>query len=1275
MESNKYVKDELIAGGVSETVEINGKKYEKFKIIKKQTGFYVFNPPSVGIYVDNGNGSLKMAEHNLVMGTGTCYTLDENIEYYVESMYFDSLRYERRIPHEISSTESTTTTKPNNTGDTYTFELKETKKSVKDELVEGEAVTVYSNGTNGRREWKRFQIKEEKDGEYVIFYPNPYVPSLWVQDTSGRLVSADSITVVGLEGRSGYGAACYKLDKDTEYFVDATFFDELEYVSGTPELFYSRRLSSLETMLSSFVRTAANGILGLINWAIGGEGGVTIDKIIFNEYKPTQLVYFDKAARESAGHEVVGSIANAINTWFNIFRAIAITGYIALLLYMGIQVLLKSTGEKQAQYKKLLVDWVIGIGILFMFPYVIKYCINLNNIFVKMINDSKVAIGITYKDPEYVKKDFFAIHGEATDSEIQAFTDLFDNAEFEEAGNNYMVLMKNKADNTKRLVYAIVYMIIVWQLLMLVIAYYKRTFMVGFLLVLFPLVALSYAIDKIADGKSQAFNTWGKEIIINIFIQTFHAIIYVISMSAVMVSSDGEDWILMIIGVSFLFKGEEIIKSIFGQKGDSVESLAATAGKAFVTYKAVTSGAKAIKDNVVGKDSHLKKAIDHSRNANMYERQARNFDMFATQPPNYTMPPAAALPHAPAVMDDEATQLGNDIQTINHRDVADPVELAMAIERTQEYYNNPNAKHADMLNDLNVSKEQLDGLKNIREGAIRQAASGVDDLTIEQNIKIELETLMKGEDTRMLEQALYRQMALPYRTNHLGRNTYMPYVENELMAAKRRKQEIENFEFNYAGDGDLDDLKDNASNLIISITGSSRATAADMQMATYIEMIKDRASAKYSARQYSTAAKYIREHINDAEEYKKMVDSIGYDFDEVRHAIAHKTVNQYCDNSGNVKAEYASDAGIVDACAYSAEVKDDIENREDRIQDLFENLRFGTENLDEKEDELFAEGVNDLLEETYGARNYTKEEREFASHMYKLKDRNMGNFTRDSIIDSYNYVAEHANDNMSTAMMLEKLTMDEKCDMDELGHALQHHVSDAWYSDEDLNEISVSTLIRNEESAKARGIDYSTDGEKMETDLVADIIKKREAQNSREADMARRFAERVMTEESVVEPTINGMTREDLLEMAQAEREQGTEEYFKAAITTSAGLGAMPIGAAAGIAFIEDDDGNPFSEGIVGAMSAAGLADELAERTLGKSSKTRNIVLYNPFIGEDQEVTIRLGGAFSERIYSYDDPSLPSDVSASIRAQFLDAKVKKQRAEAAERQRRIDNQS
>lgn len=900
----------------------------------------------------------------------------------------------------------------------------------------------------------------------------------------------------------------------------------------------------LEEILAGIVRGTANGLIKIINWAVGGSSGVTIDDILFNHFEPTKIDYFNggssNSTRESSENKSADSnnekslsavMVDTITTWTNVFTQIAVTGYLAALLYIGIQILFRSTGQRQAEYKRLLVDWVIGIGLLFFFPLVAKYSIEINDALVAQIESAKSENAVKGSEVSYTGGGVRSLSPNATTAQKIEFGMSMDESPFSSDNGNYMVKMAKKAESTKRLSYAIVYMIMAWQLLMILITYYRRVFMIGFLLVLFPLVSLSYAFDKIKDGKSQAFDRWAKELMINVFLQTFHALIYVFALNACFAGGEQNDWLLMIIGVSFLFRGEEIIKGLFGQKSDTAASLSSSALKTAAVFTAVRMGAEKLKDNATS----IKKAIDANRNRKMYRYMANNFDMLASTGPEFT-PNPYALPNAPINnMDSDAIQLGNDIQTINNRDVVTPQALAQAIYRVQNYH----GAHPQMLQDLNIDITKLKGMQDIKEGVIRQLKSGsVDKATIEQNIKLELETLFGADEAEKMRQVLYHQMSMPLNSNHLKRNTTEGFVKKELQDARDRKAEMENsFKFSKSPTSLHDiDFTNEVSDMLYDNYGTSSNTKEQIIIGRSIAILKNRDSSKYkngfSMQQQVTAMKYVMEHKDDDEKYKDMLEELNEDVDELALTMANK-----------IKEDAKTDASI-------------------------------------------------------------------------------GQKTRDWA------------DNV-----------------------VNHYMNDDNPLKDESQKISVLTIIKNENTTKS------------DDDIAKDIITDRIHENRDESGLLRDFAEERKTSTPRREPTLDGMTYSDILAMEENEKEIATKNLTRGiAETMGAATGVVP-GIAAGIAFAETNKG-PIAEGIAGGFAGAVVGDQIVGFGLGETSE-REVWIRNPYTGEDEKVTLKLGGPLGDHI-SLNDPYLPENIRGHIDAQFRENAAKKRRVKEAQERAKIE---
>ena len=128
---------------------------------------------------------------------------------------------------------------------------------------------------------------------------------------------------------------------------------------------------------------------------------------------------------------------------------------------------------------------------------------------------------------------------------------------------NYARLYVNADDISTAFGYLILYVILVVFVVMFILRYMKRVIYVAFLTLIAPLVALTYPIDKMKDGKAQAFNMWFREYIFNVIIQPFHLLIYTILVGSAMAFASSY-MIYAIIAMAFLIPAENLLRSFFG---------------------------------------------------------------------------------------------------------------------------------------------------------------------------------------------------------------------------------------------------------------------------------------------------------------------------------------------------------------------------------------------------------------------------------------------------------------------------------------------------------------------------------------------------------------------------------------------------------------------------------------------------------------------------------------------------------------------------------------
>lgn len=254
----------------------------------------------------------------------------------------------------------------------------------------------------------------------------------------------------------------------------------------------------------------------------------------------------------------VETFRTAVAGWYYTMRLIACMVLAVILIYIGIRMAISTIASEKAMYKKMLVDWITSLALLFLLHYIMLFTFACNEALIK------------------------AIEAVCDESNI----------------TNFMGTLEREAFGIQ-IVEAvgamILFGIVIGQTLAFLFAYVKRMLTIGFLIMIAPLITITYSIDKIGDGKAQALNTWLKEFVYNVLIQPFHCILFASFASVAMaLIEDGaavfEDasigaLILAICCINFIKTGEELVKKIFGF--GQASSLSTMAAGAMMTMAAI----------------------------------------------------------------------------------------------------------------------------------------------------------------------------------------------------------------------------------------------------------------------------------------------------------------------------------------------------------------------------------------------------------------------------------------------------------------------------------------------------------------------------------------------------------------------------------------------------------------------------------------------------------------------------------------------------------------
>ena len=304
-------------------------------------------------------------------------------------------------------------------------------------------------------------------------------------------------------------------------------------------LFIFRKLMFIA--LSYTVYTILSGALG---------SSFTIESILFNQVKDGNKVgilsvdFFDSTKDNNS--EANNAIQENIAMWYVSIRNLSITILVIIALYIAIRMLLATTADGKAQYKTILLYWVQSLALIFVLHYIMIGIIAINNGLVK------------------------AIYNAGKDVMPKENVDITN------------TILKNAVLDPRFTIgwaNAVAFCVLMFITMMFFLLYLKRMLNAAFLIIIAPLITITYSIDKIGDGKSQALNSWLKEFAYNILIQPFHCITYLaigsIGAKLMAGSKPGEEGGIakILIGMyflSFIITSEGIVKKIFGIEANNI---------------------------------------------------------------------------------------------------------------------------------------------------------------------------------------------------------------------------------------------------------------------------------------------------------------------------------------------------------------------------------------------------------------------------------------------------------------------------------------------------------------------------------------------------------------------------------------------------------------------------------------------------------------------------------------------------------------------------------
>lgn len=278
--------------------------------------------------------------------------------------------------------------------------------------------------------------------------------------------------------------------------------------------------------------------------------------------------------QELGGSEksIVEQLRDTVATWYVALRNIAIVGLLSALLYIGIRIVISSSAGDKAKYKQFFVDWVVALCLIFFLHYIMAFTMTMSETVTDVLAGDRTNQG-------RIKEVNIRL------TETDGTTTFKDSGTEVCFSSNFTGVARMKADyqgGTLKIGYSILYIALTVYTVYFAFVYLKRLLMLAFFTMIAPLVALTYPLDKIRDGKAQAFNYWFKEYMFYALLQPMHMLLYTVFVSSAL-SVAANNLLYAIVALAFIVPAEKIVKQMFGIKGNTESTLGGFAGGALAS--------------------------------------------------------------------------------------------------------------------------------------------------------------------------------------------------------------------------------------------------------------------------------------------------------------------------------------------------------------------------------------------------------------------------------------------------------------------------------------------------------------------------------------------------------------------------------------------------------------------------------------------------------------------------------------------------------------------
>lgn len=245
---------------------------------------------------------------------------------------------------------------------------------------------------------------------------------------------------------------------------------------------------------------AANIVLDFFVQATteGQSNHFTIYDTVMGHYDLFNIDYFNIPSQLTNDSTLMDEIKFYVIKSYRAMRNFSIAVSLFALIYIGIRMAVSTVASDKAKYKNMLIYWVTSLVLVFL--------IHLIVIIISLVLQYGLDI------VENIAKAW-----KITNLEDEIFS-----------GSRVYVSSLKSGIGVSVFSTALTIWIIAYYQIKFFMYYLKRTLEVNFLIVISPLVTITYSIDKSGDNRAQAFEQFIKMLIAKSAIQLLHAAVYVV---------------------------------------------------------------------------------------------------------------------------------------------------------------------------------------------------------------------------------------------------------------------------------------------------------------------------------------------------------------------------------------------------------------------------------------------------------------------------------------------------------------------------------------------------------------------------------------------------------------------------------------------------------------------------------------------------------------------------------------------------------------------------